>query len=188
MSWVHFFFHNIFSILITDSKVLLQKSLKWSFIYLCLESHPCLCYFVRLVHWCQVWRISAQQLFRTVPRRLVQQRITIPGLLHSLVRKSQIQETFPGDCNHDVHKKTHSAKSERFGLYGCSIFLHAIDTNCATSVVNISAKCFQNSKWIFQGPRRIWFTKKSGDTVPLNGRFKRQWMHSQISALLTCRP
>ncbi len=30
-------------------------------------------------------------------------------------------ETFPGDCNHDVHKMTHSAESERFGLYGCSI-------------------------------------------------------------------
>jgi hypothetical protein len=30
-------------------------------------------------------------------------------------------ETFPGDCNHGVHKMTHSAKSERFGLYGCSI-------------------------------------------------------------------
>ncbi len=118
MSWVHFFFHNIFSFPITDSKVLLQKSLKWSFIYLCLESHPCLCYFVHLVHWCQVWRISAEQLFSTVPRRLVQQ---------SVVRKSQIQETFPGDCNHDVHKMTHWGKSERFGLYGCSIFLHALD-------------------------------------------------------------
>jgi hypothetical protein len=30
-------------------------------------------------------------------------------------------ETFPGNCNHDVHKMTHSAESERFGLYGCSI-------------------------------------------------------------------
>jgi hypothetical protein len=30
-------------------------------------------------------------------------------------------ETFPGDCNHGVHKMTHSAESERFGLYGCSI-------------------------------------------------------------------
>ncbi len=129
MNWVHCFFHNNFSLLITDSKVLLQKSLKWSFIYLCLESHPCLCYFVRLVHWCQVWRISAEQLFSTVPQRLVQQRITIPGLLHSVVRKSQIQETFPGDCNHDVHKMTHSAKSERFGLCGCSIFLHVYDND-----------------------------------------------------------
>jgi hypothetical protein len=27
------------------------------------------------------------------------------------------RETFPGDCNHDVHKMTHSAESERFGLY-----------------------------------------------------------------------
>ncbi len=60
-----------FSFLITDSKVLLQKSLKWSFIYLCLESHPCLCYFERSVHWCQVWIISAKQLFSSVPRRLV---------------------------------------------------------------------------------------------------------------------
>ncbi len=124
MNWVHFFFHNNFSLLITDSKVLLQKSLKWSYIYLRLASHQYLLYFVRWVHWCQVWRISAEQLFSTVPRRLVQQRITIPGLLHSVVRKSQIQETFPGDCNHDVHKMTHSAKSERFGLCGCSIFLH----------------------------------------------------------------
>ncbi len=30
-------------------------------------------------------------------------------------------ETFPGCCNHDVHKMTHSAESERFVLYGCSI-------------------------------------------------------------------
>jgi hypothetical protein len=36
------------------------------------------------------------------------------------------RETFPGDCNHDVHKMTHSAESERFGLYGCSIFLHGL--------------------------------------------------------------
>ncbi len=43
MSWVHFFFHNNnFSFLIIDCKVELQKSLKWSYIYLCLESHPCL--------------------------------------------------------------------------------------------------------------------------------------------------
>ncbi len=28
------------------------------------------------------------------------------------------QESFPGDGNHDVHKITHSAKSERFGRYG----------------------------------------------------------------------
>ncbi len=34
------------------------------------------------------------------------------------------QETFPGEGNHDVHKMTHSAESERFWLYGCSIFLH----------------------------------------------------------------
>ncbi len=39
------------------------------------------------------------------------------------------RETFPGDCNHDVHKMTHSAESERFGLYGCSIFLHALCTS-----------------------------------------------------------
>jgi hypothetical protein len=31
----------------------------------------------------------------------------------------------------------------------------AIGTSCAPSVVNISANFFQNSKWIFQGPRRI---------------------------------
>ncbi len=34
--------------------------------------------------------------------------------------------TSTGDCNHDVHKITHSTKSERFGLYGCSIFLHDV--------------------------------------------------------------
>jgi hypothetical protein len=28
------------------------------------------------------------------------------------------RETFPGDCNHDVHKTTHSDESERFGRYG----------------------------------------------------------------------
>jgi hypothetical protein len=28
------------------------------------------------------------------------------------------RDTFPGDCNHDVHKITHSAESERFGRYG----------------------------------------------------------------------
>ncbi len=35
MNWVHFFFHNNFSLLITDSKLELQKSLQWSYIYLC---------------------------------------------------------------------------------------------------------------------------------------------------------
>ena len=55
--------------LITDSKVELQKSLKWSYIYLCLASHHYLLYFVRWVHWCQVWRISAEQLFNTVTRK-----------------------------------------------------------------------------------------------------------------------
>jgi hypothetical protein len=35
MNWVHFFFHNNFSLLITDSKVELQKNLQWSYIYLC---------------------------------------------------------------------------------------------------------------------------------------------------------
>jgi hypothetical protein len=71
MSWVHFFFHNKFSLLITDSKVELQKSLKWSYIYLCLASHHYLIFFVRWVHWCQVWRISAAQLFNTVNGELV---------------------------------------------------------------------------------------------------------------------
>jgi hypothetical protein len=71
MSWVHFFFHNNFSFLITDSKVELQKSQKWSYIYLCLESHHYLFYFVGLVHWCQVWIISAEKIFSTVNRELV---------------------------------------------------------------------------------------------------------------------
>jgi hypothetical protein len=71
MNWVHFFFHNNFSLLITNSKVELQKSLKWSYIYLCLASHHYLLYFVRWVHWCQVWRISAAQLFNTVNGELV---------------------------------------------------------------------------------------------------------------------
>ncbi len=35
---------------IPDSKVELQKSLEWSYIYLCLASHHYLLYFVRLVH------------------------------------------------------------------------------------------------------------------------------------------
>ncbi len=30
------------------------------------------------------------------------------------------RDTFPGDCNHDVHKMTHSAESERFGPCGLS--------------------------------------------------------------------
>ncbi len=46
----NFFFHNNFYLLITDSKVELQKSLKWSYIYLCLASHHYLLYFVRWVH------------------------------------------------------------------------------------------------------------------------------------------
>ena len=71
MNWVHFFFHNNFSLLITDSKVELQKSLKWSYIYLCLESHHYLFYFVRLVHWCQVSIISDEQVFSTVNGELV---------------------------------------------------------------------------------------------------------------------
>ncbi len=71
MNWVHFFFHNNFSLLITDSKVELQKSLKWSYVYLCLACHHYLLYFVRSVHWCQVWRISAEQLFNTVNGDLV---------------------------------------------------------------------------------------------------------------------
>ncbi len=71
MSWVHIIFHNIFYFLTTASKVELQKSLKWSYIYLCFESHPYLFYFVRLVHCCQVWIISAEQLFSTVNRKLV---------------------------------------------------------------------------------------------------------------------
>jgi hypothetical protein len=33
-------------------------------------------------------------------------------------RHSDRQESFPGDGNHDVHKITHSAESERFGRYG----------------------------------------------------------------------
>ncbi len=36
MSWVYFFFQTNFSLLITDSKVELQKSLQCSYIYLCL--------------------------------------------------------------------------------------------------------------------------------------------------------
>ncbi len=64
MNWVHVLLHNNFSLLITDSKVELQKSLKWSYIYLCLASQHYLIYFVRWVHWCQVWRISAAQLFK----------------------------------------------------------------------------------------------------------------------------
>ena len=71
LGWVHFFFHNNFSLLITDSKVELQKSLRWSYIYLCLASHHYLIYFVRWVHWGQVWRISAAQLFNTVNGELV---------------------------------------------------------------------------------------------------------------------
>jgi hypothetical protein len=35
-------------------------------------------------------------------------------------RQSDRQETFPGDGNHDVHKITHSAESERFGPCGLS--------------------------------------------------------------------
>jgi hypothetical protein len=31
------------------------------------------------------------------------------------------QESFPGDGNHDLHKITHSAESERFGRYGLSL-------------------------------------------------------------------
>ena len=127
MDWVHFFFHNNYSLLITDSKVELQKNLKWSYIYLCLASHHYLLYFVRWVHWCQVWAISAEQLFITVNRELM-------SCLGRKNRASQLnpghsdqQESFPGDGNHDVHKMTHSAKSERFGLYGCSIFLHVFN-------------------------------------------------------------
>ncbi len=70
MSLFHFFFHNNFTLLITDSKVELQKSLKWSYIYLCLASHHYLLYFVRWVHWCQVLTISVKQLFSTVNREL----------------------------------------------------------------------------------------------------------------------
>ncbi len=33
-------------------------------------------------------------------------------------RHSDRQESFPGDGNHEVHKITHLAESERFGLYG----------------------------------------------------------------------
>ncbi len=33
------------------------------------------------------------------------------------------QETFPGDGNHDVHKITHSAESERFGKYGWAFLI-----------------------------------------------------------------
>ncbi len=71
ISWVNLFFDNNFSLLITDSKVELQKILKRSYIYLCLASHHYLIYFVRWVHWCQVWRISAEQLFNTVNGELV---------------------------------------------------------------------------------------------------------------------
>ncbi len=71
MNLVHFFFHNNFSLLITDSKVELQKSLQWPYIYLCLASHHYLLYFVRWVHWCQEWRISAEQRFNTVNGELV---------------------------------------------------------------------------------------------------------------------
>jgi hypothetical protein len=70
-NWVHFFFHNNFSLIITDSKGEFKKSLKWSCIYLCLASHHYLLYFVRWVQWCQVWRISAKQLFNTVNGELV---------------------------------------------------------------------------------------------------------------------
>ncbi len=66
-----FLCHNNFSFLIIASKVELQKSLKRSYICLCLESHPYFLYFVRLFHWCQVWIISAEQLFSTVNRELV---------------------------------------------------------------------------------------------------------------------
>ncbi len=71
MNWVHFLFYNNFSPLITDSKVELQKCLKWSYIYLCLASHRYLLYFVRWVHWWQVWTISAEQLFNTVNGELM---------------------------------------------------------------------------------------------------------------------
>ncbi len=123
MNWVHFFFHNNFSLLITDSKVELQKSLKWSYIYLCLASHHYLLYFVRWVHWCQVLTISAKQLFNTVNGELVSclGRKNRASRLSS-TRVTQMftarQESFSGDGNHDVHKITHSAESERFGRYG----------------------------------------------------------------------
>ncbi len=71
MNWVNFFFHNNFSLLITDSKVELQKNLKWSYIYLCIASHHYLLHFVHWVQWCQVWRISAEQLFNTENGELV---------------------------------------------------------------------------------------------------------------------
>ena len=120
MNWVHFFFHNNFSLLITDSKVELQKSLKWSYIYLCLASHHYLICFVRWVHWCQVWRISAKQLFCTANRELVSFLGRKNRASQLNPRHSDRQEFFPGDCNHDVHKMTHSAESERFGPCGLS--------------------------------------------------------------------
>jgi hypothetical protein len=44
----------------------------------------------------------------------------INGLLKMSSRHSDRQESFPGDGNHDVHKITHSAESERFGPCGLS--------------------------------------------------------------------
>ncbi len=71
MNSVNFFFHNDFSLLTTDSKVELQKSLMWSYIYLCLASHLYLLCFVRWVHWCQVWTISAEQFLNRVNGELM---------------------------------------------------------------------------------------------------------------------
>ncbi len=66
---------------------------------------------------------SAEQLFCTANRELVsclgrKNRASQLNPRHSDVYARQ--ETFLGDCNHDVHKITHSAKSERFGLCGLS--------------------------------------------------------------------
>jgi hypothetical protein len=53
------------------------------------------------------------------------------------------RETFPGDCNHDVHKMTHSAESERFGLYGCSIFLHVVGSLKMNTALEYSTRVVQ---------------------------------------------
>ncbi len=77
-----------------------------------------------------MWRISAAQLFNTVNGELVsclgsngnasETKANDRDRDFVLELRKKANFRFLGDCNHDVHKITHSAKSERFGLCGLS--------------------------------------------------------------------